>query len=121
MVNGTYESQRIFSAHVTVHESPPDIWPAFSPEEMKSIILDVYKKLSAVRVYKRSETVQDSSSPEKVNKILDEAGLTPDKAEAIFRLTSLPQFEERFVIRLSCVKWQLSRWRILRKEDATPA
>ncbi len=57
----------------------------------------VYRKLIAVRLYKRAEAVGDIA-PEEVSKALSEAGMTPDEAEAIYRLTSMATFDERFVI-----------------------
>jgi len=56
-----------------------------------------YKKLIAVRVHKRAEAVGDISA-EEVAKALAEAGMTAEEAEAIYRLTALPTFEDRFVI-----------------------
>lgn len=56
-----------------------------------------YKKMIAVRLHERSKSVGDVSAQE-AGKALAAAGLTPDSAEAIYRLTSLPTFEERFVI-----------------------
>ena len=60
-------------------------------------VIRVYKKLIAVRVYKRAQTVGDID-PKEVDKALAEANLTTEEAEAIYHLTSLPTFEERFVI-----------------------
>ncbi|MEE9166577.1 MAG: nitrate reductase subunit beta [Candidatus Neomarinimicrobiota bacterium] len=63
----------------------------------EEIVSDVYHKLIAVRIYKRSQTVKDV--PEKqVKQALAQGNTSPEEAEAIFRLTSLPTFEERFVI-----------------------
>lgn len=56
-----------------------------------------YKKLIAVRLYKRSQAVGDVSD-DQVEKALAEAGLTAQDAEAIYRLTTLAAYEERFVI-----------------------
>ena len=56
-----------------------------------------YLKMLAVRLYKRAEQVGDLDSA-KVNAALAEAGVTPQACEEIYRLTSLPTFEERFVI-----------------------
>ena len=56
-----------------------------------------YKKLIAVRLYKRSKAVGDISS-QKVSQALSEAQMTAEEAEAIYRLTSLATFEDRFVI-----------------------
>ncbi len=55
------------------------------------------KKLMAVRMYRRHKTVGDISE-KKAFDALNELGLTFDEAEAIYHLTSLPKFDERFVI-----------------------
>jgi nitrate reductase beta subunit len=57
----------------------------------------VYRKLLAVRVYMRSQRAKDVSDAE-LRRCLSEGRTTAEEAEAIFRLTSLPTFEERFVI-----------------------
>jgi nitrate reductase beta subunit len=54
-------------------------------------------KLMAVRIYRRHKTVGDISE-EKSNEALSTAGLTPELADAIYYLTSLPKFDDRFVI-----------------------
>jgi len=56
-----------------------------------------YKKLLAVRTYRRAMQVDDMDAAE-VEKLLEATGLTAEACEEIFRLTSLPTFEERFVI-----------------------
>jgi nitrate reductase beta subunit len=63
----------------------------------EEVVAAVYRKLIAVRVYMRSQRVQDVSEAE-VQQALTQGQTTPEEAEAIFRLTSLPTFEERFVI-----------------------
>ncbi len=60
-------------------------------------IVQVYKKLLAVRIYKRVQNVGDIPESE-AHRALAEAGITAEEAEAIYHLTSLPTFEERFVI-----------------------
>ncbi len=60
-------------------------------------IVEVLKKLMAVRVHRRGKTVGDVDAA-KVEATLREAGLDPDMADDIYTLTSLPRFEERFVI-----------------------
>ncbi len=60
-------------------------------------IVRVYRKLLAVRVYRRAQSAGDVPPAEAV-RILADAGLTPDSAEAIFKLTATPTFEDRFVI-----------------------
>ena len=61
----------------------------------ESIIRDVYRKVVAVRVYMRAKKVKDIPA-EEVERALTEGETTA--AEAIFRLTSLPTFEERIVV-----------------------
>jgi len=60
-------------------------------------MVNVYKKLMAVRMYKRAETVGDISVADAA-KVLVEAGMTAEEAEAMYKLTALPTFEQRFVI-----------------------
>jgi len=59
-------------------------------------VLESLKKQFVVRQYKRSESVNDLD-PERVRRMMDEAGCTPGEAEEIFRLTSLPSETERYV------------------------
>ena len=56
-----------------------------------------YEKLLAIRLYKREEQVGDIGM-EKVQEMLKLTGLTAQQCEEIYRLTSLPTFDERFVI-----------------------
>ncbi len=55
------------------------------------------KKMMAVRYLRRQETVGDLK-PEQIEAMLAEADLPRGEADEIYRLTSLPTFEERFVI-----------------------
>jgi nitrate reductase beta subunit len=63
----------------------------------EEVVAAVYRRLIAVRVFKRAQKVGDVSEAE-ATEALAQAGLSAEEAEAIFRLTSLPTFEERFVI-----------------------
>ena len=63
----------------------------------EEIIRDVYRKLVAVRVYMRAKKVKDIPE-EEVKRALTEGKTTAAEVEAIWRLTSLPTFEERFVV-----------------------
>ncbi len=60
-------------------------------------VKDVVKKLIAVRVMRRQRTVGDGDAAA-VDDALREAGLDRETAEAIYQLTSLPSFEQRFVV-----------------------
>ena len=57
----------------------------------------VLKKLMAVRLHRRNVTVGDLPEDE-VNGPMNEVMMDKDTADAIFRLTSLPLFDDRFVI-----------------------
>jgi nitrate reductase beta subunit len=63
----------------------------------EDVVTAVYRKLIAVRVYKRAEKVKDVPEAE-VQQALAQGKTNPEEVEAIFRLTSMPTFEERFVI-----------------------
>src|SRR5690606_3307044 len=60
-------------------------------------VIKAYEKMIAVRLYKRAETVGDVTNEEAVA-ALARAGISAEEAEAIYRLTSLPTYQERFVI-----------------------
>ncbi len=60
-------------------------------------IKQVYHKLVAVRMYMRSEQVGDQRE-EDVQEALRRAEFTPEQCVSVFELTSLPTFEERFVV-----------------------
>lgn len=62
-----------------------------------SIMEEVYRKLIAVRIFKRAQTVKDYKQAE-VDEALTQGKTNADEVEAIFRLTALPTYEERFVI-----------------------
>ena len=55
------------------------------------------KKSMAIRMYRRYKTVGDISE-QRAAEALGALGLSFDDAEGIYHLTSLPKFDERFVI-----------------------
>lgn len=63
----------------------------------EDLIADKLKKLMAIRIYRRHKTVGDITA-EKSAAALRDVNLTEEQAEAIYNLTSLAKFEERFVI-----------------------
>jgi len=63
----------------------------------ESHLVETFEKLLTVRMFRRSEEVGDVS-PEKVLEMMKSTGLTATACEEIYRLTSIPTFEERFVI-----------------------
>lgn len=63
----------------------------------RELVADVYKKLIAVRIKRRSETVRDISEDD-VSKALEIAGVDADTADAIFRMTALTDIGKRIVV-----------------------
>ncbi len=63
----------------------------------EGVIKEVLKKMMAVRLYRRAITA-DSHSLEKSKEFLQEVGLNEKLANAMYRLTSIAPFNERFVI-----------------------
>jgi len=63
----------------------------------EEIIRDVLKKLLAVKIHRRAETVGDLKEKE-IQDAMKQVNMTGEEANSIFRLTSLATFEERFVI-----------------------
>ena len=60
-------------------------------------VIEVLKKLMAVRIHRRGVTVGDIDEA-KVRATLNDVGLDADTADAIYYLTALTKFDERFVI-----------------------
>ena len=60
-------------------------------------VIKAYRKMIAVRLYKRAQTVGDVSD-EQAAAALAKAGMSAEEAEEIYRLTSLASYQERFVI-----------------------
>ncbi len=61
------------------------------------VVEEVYRKLIAVRIHRRSETVKDVSQ-DVVEKAYATGKTDAKEADAIFRLTALPTYDERFVV-----------------------
>ncbi len=55
------------------------------------------RKMLAIRIYMRSKTV-DQAVDQKALDILSEVNIDPTQAEAIYKLTTLPGLDERFVL-----------------------
>lgn len=61
------------------------------------VVTDIYEKMLSVKLHRRNATVGDMDK-EEVKILMDRSKVSADTANAIFRLTSLATFEERFVI-----------------------
>ncbi len=60
-------------------------------------VQEAMRRLLAVRIYQRSLTMGDIE-PERLKKILREAGLTEAQAQEIYKLSALPGPEDRFMM-----------------------
>lgn len=63
----------------------------------ETIMQTVLQKLLAVRVYMRRKSVEGEVD-EIARQALEKAGITQEQAEAMYKLTTLPTLEERFVL-----------------------
>lgn len=63
----------------------------------EAAITVVLRKMLAIRIYMRHKTVDQQVSQESLE-ILSQVGLNPEEADAIYRLTTLPGLDERFVL-----------------------
>ena len=63
----------------------------------EEVVAEVYRKLFAVRVHMRSTQVGDVPAA-KLEQALRAGRTTPEEAQAIHRLTSLPTPDERYVL-----------------------
>lgn len=70
-----------------------NLFTAGNEEKVKQVL----KKLLGVKIYRRDVTVGDLSQ-EEVTGAMSAVNMSGEEAEAIYRLTSLATFEERFVI-----------------------
>jgi nitrate reductase / nitrite oxidoreductase, beta subunit len=96
--NGVYEttSKSIFGS-VEQSRLPMKYLASLFTAGNTDKVKDVLKKLFAVRLHRRNATVGDIN-PTEATEALRETGLDTETADAIFRLTSLASFDERFVI-----------------------
>jgi nitrate reductase / nitrite oxidoreductase, beta subunit len=63
----------------------------------ENILRAVLRRLLAIRIYKRTQSV-DGKPSDQALAILQETGLTPASVESIYKLTTLPNLNERFVL-----------------------
>lgn len=96
--NGTYstDSKEFFSSLDRARIPIQYMAKLFSAGN-EEIVKQSYRKLMAIRLYKRAEEMNRLDEPE-IETALQEAGITREQCEAIYRLTSLPTMQDRFVI-----------------------
>jgi nitrate reductase / nitrite oxidoreductase, beta subunit len=96
--NGIYETtSKTLWAAVEKSRLPMKYLANFLSAGDEDIIEVILKKLMAVRMHRRQVTVGDLTE-EEVAGAMKEVSMDKDTADEIFRLTSLPLYDERFVI-----------------------
>jgi nitrate reductase / nitrite oxidoreductase, beta subunit len=95
--NGTYEVASDFFSSLESARLPLRYLASLFSAGDEEMIAAVYRKMIAGRVYKRAQTVGDIAH-EQAERAVQLGGTNPEEIEAIYRLTSLAGFEERFVI-----------------------
>lgn len=98
MGDGIYEHDADeFFSHLDKARLPMRYLAALFAAGNEEIVRLVMKKQMAVRYFKRAQEVDDVD-PEKVKRVLREAHVTPETAEAIYRMTALGNMENRYVM-----------------------
>ena len=96
-MNGHYENSDSFFSSLDKFRLPMKYLATLLSAGNDKVIESVYKKLMAVRILKRSQSVGDVT-PESLDEALKQSQSTIEECEAIYQLTSLATFDERFVI-----------------------
>ena len=102
--NGKYDSARDFPeglaplmSSLERNRVPISYLASLFSAGNEPIVESVYKKLIAVRVFMRAQRAGDVPDSE-VQEALENGGTTAEEVQAIYHLTSLPTYEERFVV-----------------------
>ena len=64
----------------------------------EDVIRRILRKMYAVRIFKRHQSLNNGTVDDATRKLLDSAGLTEESAEAMYLLTTVPTIAERFVL-----------------------
>lgn len=95
--NGNYENSDTFFSSLEKFRLPVKYLAKLLSAGNDKVVEDVYKKLMAVRLLKRSQSVGDVTA-EVLENAIKQAATSAEECEAIYKLTSLASFDERFVI-----------------------
>ena len=63
----------------------------------EDIIRQILRKMYAVRIFKRHQSLNGGTVDDATRKLLASANLNEDQAEAMYKLTTVPTLDERFV------------------------
>lgn len=95
--NGGYEPGKQFFGTMAAARLPMRYMAWLFTAGNEAEIMTVFRKLDAVRMYKRSATVGDIDEQE-LERTMNEAKTTPQELEAIYRMTAFAPYDERFVV-----------------------
>jgi nitrate reductase beta subunit len=96
--DGIYEHDaEQFFAHVGQARLPMKFLARLFSAGNTDVVREVMKRQMAVRYFKRAQTVGDLD-PKQVDAVLREVGLDAETAEAIYALTALASFDNRYVM-----------------------
>ncbi|MFN3995540.1 MAG: nitrate reductase subunit beta [bacterium] len=90
----TFELDMDLFTNIDKYRLPMKYFASMFSAGNEQIIKDVFKKLIALRIYRRAKTVGNIE----YSKILNETGLSEEDFEEFYYLTSIAPFEDRFVI-----------------------
>ncbi|MBX7259664.1 MAG: nitrate reductase subunit beta [Candidatus Hydrogenedentes bacterium] len=91
-----HDAEEFFS-HLDKARLPMRYLAALFAAGNEEIIHAAMKKQMAVRYFKRAQELDDVE-PEKVKRVLREGHVTPEQAEAIYRMTALGSIENRYAM-----------------------
>jgi nitrate reductase beta subunit len=94
---GVYRTAEEFFSSVASTRLPIKYLANLFAAGNESLVEEVYKKLVAVRIYKRVKQVGDMGEDE-AREALQKAQLTPEQAEGIFYLSAIANYNERYVV-----------------------
>jgi nitrate reductase beta subunit len=95
--NGAYELATDFFSSLESARLPIRYMAHLFSAGNEQVVIAAYRKLMAMRLYKRWRTVGDIAA-EGVSKAMAEAETTPEELEAIYEMSSMAGFQERFVV-----------------------
>jgi nitrate reductase beta subunit len=66
--------------------------------ENEDVMRQILRKMYAVRIYKRHQSLNGGTVDDATRKLLASANLNEEQAEAMYKLTTVPTIDERFVL-----------------------
>jgi nitrate reductase beta subunit len=95
--NGVYQSSEDFFTSLENARVPINYLASLFSAGNVPVVEEIYKKLMAVRVYKRAKQVGDIGL-EEAEQALKSVQMTTEDAEAIFQLTTIAKYHQRYKV-----------------------